>query len=144
MTGYLPRHFTLEELVSPDMLAAHPARVLWGLLDPRLLWTIDALRDRYGPLVCNDWARGGRFRHRGLRPHDCAEGARLSDHKYGRAVDLVPLHATAEQIRADVRAEARAEAFRHITVVEEGVSWLHLGFRNHDRASHGILWVAGS
>ncbi len=143
MTGFQPRHFTLEELVPPELHAAHPARLLWGLLDPGMLWTIDALRERYGPLLCNDWARGGRFRLRGLRPHACAEGAALSDHKYGRAVDLAPLRAGAEEIRAEIRADPERETFARITVVEEDVSWLHLGFRNHDRNRHGILWVRG-
>lgn len=142
MTGWQPKHFILEELVPPDLHAAHPGRVLWGLLDPRLLWTIDALRERYGPLVCNDWASGGRFRYRGLRPSDCAEGAALSDHRFGRAVDLAPRRATAEEVRADIRAAPDSEPFQHITVVEEGVSWLHIGFRNHQRDRDGILWIA--
>jgi len=141
MTGWRPTHFTLDELVPPDLMAAHPGHVLWGLFDPHLLWTIDALRERYGPLVCNDWASGGRFRHRGLRPPDCDEGAALSDHKFGRAVDLVPLRASVRDIREDIRAAPDTEAFRYITVVEEDVSWLHLGFRNHERDRHGILWI---
>lgn len=147
LTGYRPKHFDLAELVPPEMHRAQPAERLWGLLDARMLWTIDALRDIYGPLVCNTWASGGPHRYRGIRPHDCTVGAALSDHKFGRAVDLVPVRTTAEAIRADIRdAERRGEekpAFAWISVVETNVSWLHLGFRNHPRDTRGILWVEG-
>lgn len=143
LTGYRPRHFDLTELVPPEMHRAQPAERLWGLLDARMLWTIDALRGIYGPMVCNTWASGGGHRYRGLRPHDCSVGAALSDHKFGRAVDLVPVRTTAEAIRADIRAAGENPAFAWISVVETNVSWLHLGFRNHPRDAHGILWVEG-
>lgn len=141
MTGYRPSHFTLAELVPPELLAAHPEDVLWGLLEPRMLWTLDALRERFGPIACNDWRSGGHNRYRGLRPHDCTTGAALSDHKFGRAADLVPLRAGVDEVRAAIRAEPDRETFKHITVVEEDVPWLHLGFRNRDRDRLGVLWV---
>ncbi|EPR35459.1 hypothetical protein dsat_2160 [Alkalidesulfovibrio alkalitolerans DSM 16529] len=147
LIGYQPRHFDLAELVPPEMHRAQSAERLWGLLDARMLWSIDALRDIYGPMVCNTWAAGGEHRYRGLRPHDCSVGAALSDHKFGRAVDIVPVRTTAEAIRADIRdAERRSgenPAFAWISVVETNVSWLHLGFRNHPRDARGILWVEG-
>ncbi|WP_035105521.1 peptidase M15 [Desulfohalovibrio reitneri] len=138
--GHRPRHFAIEELVPPEFLREYTERILWGLLDSRLLWTIDALRDIYGPLVANTWHGGGEHAYRGLRPHDCHVGAPLSDHKYGRAVDLVPVHATSEQMREDIRRDAHPEAFQHLTVVELDTHWLHIGFRNIDN-SDGIIWI---
>jgi hypothetical protein len=146
ITGYRPKYFILQELVPPRLFEQVRHQTLWGLLDARMLWTMDALRKIYGTLVCNTWNWGGHITLRGLRPFDTSTGAAHSDHKYGRAVDLVPVHTTAEAIRADILADERSggknPAYQWITVVETDIPWLHLGFRNRDRASAGIQWVA--
>jgi len=134
---YRPTYFTIEELVPPTLLDKFGAERLWWVLDSRMLWTIDRLRERWGSLVANTWKQGGQFKDRGLRDFMSLTGATLSDHKFGRAIDLTSSKLTAEEMRADIRAHIDLECFSFITVVEENVSWLHIGFRNVPR----IQWV---
>ena len=143
--SYIPTHFTWPELLPEsvyrelELLKRLDRCAL--LLDERILITADRLRQRYGKLVCNTWPFGGQHQFRGYRPQDCTVGAALSQHRFGRALDLVPVQATAAEIRADIRAHPEMEAFEHITCVEDDVGWLHVDCRNHDRARRGIQFV---
>ncbi|WP_027368194.1 hypothetical protein [Desulfocurvibacter africanus] len=143
--SYIPTHFTWPELLPESIyreleLVKRLDRCAL-FLDDRILITADRLRQRYGKLVCNTWFFGGQHQFRGYRPQGCGVGALLSQHRFGRALDLVPVQATAAEIRADIRAHPELEAFGHITCVEDGVGWLHVDCRNRDRAGQGILFV---
>lgn len=139
----LPKYFDLQELVDPvtySKLGSHA----WKLLDPRLLWTADQLRQRFGFMVVNTWRRGGKFRYRGFRPSDCCEGAFYSQHKMGRALDCHFVDCTVQEARSDILKNfADTEAYQHITCVELDVSWLHFDVRNYD-AKNGLLKIKRS
>jgi hypothetical protein len=113
------------------------------MFDDRLLRTMDRLRRRYGPMVANTWHWGGNSQERGWRHEATSTGAEFSQHKYGRAVDLVPLRqgVTAELIRQDILADPFGSTFEHITCIELEVSWLHIDVRNHNKISQGVLQV---
>ncbi|WP_051694167.1 hypothetical protein [Desulfohalovibrio reitneri] len=133
VTHYFPEFFSLDELVPREHYLTLPHSELWWLLDARLLFSADALRRLYGPMVCNDWHVGGGNEYRGWRPSDCPVGADRSDHKWGRALDLVPLRTSARAIRQDIRAgadERLMHAVQYITAIEAGVGWLHISVRN--------------
>lgn len=145
---YKPRYLRPFEVLPPDTCLSHiPVAswsvLAWGLFDARILWTFDQLRDRFGPLVVNDWywREGGQGNtQRGFRPPESTVGASYSQHRFGRALDCLPARTTAEEIRADIRNHPEREAYQFITGVESGVSWLHVDCRNWDRARHGILF----
>jgi hypothetical protein len=141
---YLPRFFDLEELTYPELLRTDASREhLWLCFDARALQTLDLLRERFGPIVVNTWRRGGDFRLSGLRPMDCAVGAGLSQHKFGRAFDCKFLQADPAEVRADIRARPWAEPYAHITRIEdfEGMSWVHFDVGNHDKSAWGLKVV---
>ena len=132
---YVPQHFSLQELLPKRFYTDNAALGdrLWLLFDQRLLVTLDGLRDRYGPLQANTWKQGGEHQYRGWRPFDCKVGERFSQHKFGRAADVVPLDSavTAANIRTDIRSAYKQDPiFRHITAIEDTVSWLHIDVRN--------------
>ena len=133
MTGYRPKHFKIEELVPRAQYNALDGSVLWNLLDPRILRAADSLRDRYGAMLCNTWLFGGDTQYRGWRPQ-VSVGARYSQHRFGRALDLIPKHATAEEIRVDLRHFYKGrdplDGRNHITRVELNVDWLHIDCAN--------------
>jgi len=79
-----PKHFTLPELVDPWFLANHTEAEIWAMLDQNALRAIDALRDRFGPILIN----GRGYTESGLRRSDTATGAKYSQHKTGAAFDL--------------------------------------------------------
>lgn len=143
---YVPQYFGSQELVSPACHARLVARGMlgrvWTLFDWRILWAADQLRELYGPLVCNDWQWRGEAGHkqRGFRLPSTDIGAEFSQHRFGRALDLVPVQVTAAEIREDMRTHPDREAYRHITGVEDDVSWLHIDCRNWPVAVTGIMF----
>jgi len=135
---YKPKHFQPYELVPKPTFDRFKNSLyrIWWLFDSRMLFTADALRDRYGKMVANDWFWGGSNQYRGWRPWDCDVGAELSQHKFGRALDLIPVETTAEEIRRDIE-KGNDLLFKYITCIEGKVFWLHFDCRDHD----GLLIV---
>jgi hypothetical protein len=140
---YQPKHFKLYELVSQDFFDINIDRGVnvWFVFDFRLLWTIDALREKWGPMVANTWYWDGSNEYRGYRDKHCPIGADLSQHKFGRAVDLIPLQAPVDEIRKDIIDKPYHPSYQHITCIEDKVSWLHIDCRNWDKRSDNILII---
>jgi hypothetical protein len=135
---YRCQHFDVRELVPEETYRVMGYKA-WWLLDTRLLITLDALRERFGPVIVNTWwslrlvdAYGHRnqsgFRTRGhyssmvkfLRSH--------SQHKYGRAVDCLFADVSVGGVREFI--VANPDVFPLITAVEKDVPWLHIDVRN--------------
>lgn len=155
---YKPRHFVLQEWL-PENYYEHQYPIygarLWQVFDYRILITMDRLRDRYGvPFVMNTWfsdkmiRKYGRHEWRGFRDYTSPYVQKkesifgnVSQHRFGRAADSVPLGVPVEAIRNDIRTQRNLPAFVYITCIEEGVSWLHVDVRNHDVSENGLLIV---
>jgi hypothetical protein len=130
---YIPKYFNINELTPPEMESIIRQRGSeWAfatLFDPHLLITIDRLRELYGPMTCNDWYRGGSFRYRGFRPGSCSTGSEYSQHRFGRAADLIPLEVSVYEIRADILANPDHHWYKYIGGLEMDVTWLHIDTR---------------
>jgi hypothetical protein len=122
---YLPKYFKIQELVSPDVYAAR-GQLAWEMLDTNMLITLDQLHEHYGVMTINNWLWGGSRHWSGLRTPECPEGAKYSQHRYGRAADILFKTVTAEQVRQDIISGK----FPLITSIETGTSWLHFDTRN--------------
>lgn len=129
---YTPRFFVLGELFPREVLTILQQRGVtpWWLMDSRVLWTADRLRERFGPLLCNTWSWGGPHEYRGFRPFGCGVGADYGQHYFGRALDLDPQQCTAEEVRMDMRTNPDLEAYQYLRGVENGVDWLHIDVGN--------------
>ena len=90
---YTCKYFGIKELVCPDWYHFASKRggvdKLWVMLDERILRTIDKLRDKFGPIIINNWGAGGPRKESGLRVFDTPTGAACSPHKVGKAVDFL-------------------------------------------------------
>jgi hypothetical protein len=139
---YRCEHFRIGELVPPSYAGQVDADVLWCLLDDRILRSADRLRQRYGKCFVNTWPFGGSLELCGWRPATSPVGARWSDHKWGRALDLHFETVEAAEIRADIRANPWREAFELITAIEADVDWLHIACRNRDKRNAGLLIIS--
>ena len=115
---YKPKHFTAKELLPPNAYSALGDNGLYLLMDWRILWTIDSLRKRLGPITINNWHTGGSFSQRGFRD-DANTGARYSQHRFGRAVDFDIKGLPAAEFRAKVKSGELNEELQYITVIEE-------------------------
>jgi uncharacterized protein YcbK (DUF882 family) len=141
--AYRPRHFDVEELVDPVTWNILGDKA-WWLLDPRMLWTLDQIRERYNRVVTvNDWKwrTDKPFTMRGFRPAHTTVGGMHSQHRFGRASDFDVEGMTSEEVRQDILTHRDDPAFQHITCLETGTPHVHMDFRNWDRAQHGILLV---
>ena len=136
---YKPTHFELRELVPPDVFKALGDQA-WILIDPRIAWTLDAIRNKFGKAITvNNWHTGGPFSQRGFRNHDDV-GAVYSQHRYGNAVDFDIEGMTAEQFRDDLKKNPNDPAYQYITACELGTNWIHIDVRPAFHGT-GVLWV---
>jgi len=126
---YKPKHFIIQELVPKMIYSPESEYKLWWLFDSRLLFTIDALRKRYGKMVMNTWKWGGDSQYRGWRPWNISVGATMSQHKFGRGGDLIPIETPVEEIRQDIIKGDHID-LKFITCIELNVFWLHVDVRN--------------
>jgi len=137
--NYRPKHFILQELVGPGVFEARGDRA-FELLRPEALVTLDALREKFGPLTVNNWHAGGAFKESGLRDFTTATGAKYSMHRYGGAFDCKFQSLVTHEVYDYVLAN-RGE-FPLITTVENvkfTATWLHFDVRNHDQGAG--IWV---
>ena len=130
-------HFTIQELV-PRHVYEDRGDKAWELLDDRAIITLDALRERYGPMIVNNWHMVNKpswaLKERqwaGLRTPQSPWGTQYSQHQHGRAFDVL----FRDYLSKDVRGEilANPSIFPYIGSLELGVSWFHFDVRNCDR-----------
>ena len=124
------KHFRLEELVNKEFFNTYGEKA-WLVFDNRILRLADALRDIYGPCTINNWLWDGDLQYCGFRENDSI-GAELSQHKFGRALDLHFHNITAEEVRKDILAK-KFELWEDIKGMEKDVSWLHIDVRNEPK-----------
>jgi len=144
---YKPKYFSLKELVPEEFYHEnkHRGDYLWTIcFDPRALWTADKLRERFGSMTVNtwEWPNIKKHQYRGYRPPSCTIGSKLSQHRYGRALDLIPRDIGSEIVRQEILKDPFCKDFQHITCLETDISWLHFDVRNWDKENNGILQVS--
>ena len=127
MNFYRPKHFKIQELVPPEVYNSLGERS-WLVLDPRIVVSIDQLREHFGPCTVNNWHSGGTLHYRGFRPSDCKVGAQFSQHRFGRAMDC-SFNASAPIVREYILANR--DKFPFITRMEDDVSWVHIDCGDH-------------
>jgi hypothetical protein len=111
----------------------------WELLDLRALQTLQALRDKFGPLTVNNWHTGGAFKESGLRSFNTGTGAQFSQHKFGRAFDCKFKGGTPREVAAYVMMHA--DEFPLLTTIENPdatPTWFHFDVRSHNKEG---IWV---
>lgn len=125
---YICKHFDIRELVPPQVYKDRGDKA-WELFDERMLITLDSLRDRFGPAIVNNWHYGGKRKWSGLRTNESPYGSAYSQHRFGRAADVIFSNHSAEAVREAVLVE-RSEHFPFVHSIELGVSWFHFDVRN--------------
>lgn len=137
---YKPTNFSIQELVPPEELTRFGEDLCWSFLDPRMLVTLQTIRNRHGRLRVNSSALN--FTQRGLRGEGFVQQssgntqtAKLwsyvrsgSAHKRGQAFDADPLDSTLVAIHNDIRTNP--DFYPFLSFVEVDVNWLHCDVRN--------------
>jgi hypothetical protein len=127
---YRCKHFGIQELVPPKVYEDRGSKA-WELLDDRLLKTVDALRERFGACIINNWSFGGSYSESGLRTPESKHYRPYSQHSFGRAADC-KFKVDIEIIRQYILSNP--DSFEYINFVElDTPSWLHIDVRNTNR-----------
>lgn len=144
MRRYKPRYFELYELLPPELYKAdyyesEAAREAgFWLIDEKLLITIDVVREIIGkPLICNTWYMNGTIKNACLRSHNCTVGATNSQHKLGKAIDLVCHYYSADEMRQMIMANK--DKLPYPIRMEEGVKWCHIDVKDMDYKGKKIV-----
>ena len=142
---YEPKYFKPQELFSPDIYDREKDKgnQIWRLMDRRILWTADRLRERFGPMTINDWLWGGLMKLRGFRDIilDLAgtDYSRTSQHCFGRAIDYNFETVSAEEVIQDILDDPFKPEYKYITGLETDTTWVHNDTRSWGKASNGLL-----
>ena len=125
-------NFYLQEFVDPDTYKRFSNSSIW-FVDPRIITLAQFIRERLGkPCTINNWNGGGKFQYSGFRPAQCTIGASMSQHRYGRAIDLKVKSMTANEVRADIISNFDVYKKAGLTTIEHedfAPSWVHLDIR---------------
>jgi hypothetical protein len=124
--------FSLQEFVPPSVWNQFGSASRW-FLDPRLLDLAQFYRDYFdAPVWVNTWAWDGRFKERGFRLPTTNVGARLSQHKFGRAFDCNVEGMTPEEVRERIMDNEALFMEKGLTTLESGEiakTWVHSDIR---------------
>lgn len=128
---YKPTHFSVHELVPEHVYNKWGDKALM-FLDDRALMTLDALREKWGPITVNNWFWDGPRQWSGLRTEETHYGSQYSQHRFGRAFDCVFHEIDDEDVRQYILANP--DEFPYINSIELGTEgWLHFDVRNCKR-----------
>ena len=133
------QYFDLREVVSKQVYQRYGQQA-WQFFDPRLLAVVVWLRKNMGiPLVCNNWASGGKFDERGFRANldplvatKTQKGSLYcSAHSRGQGIDLSSGRAAAPTIRQWIRLH-KAELPYPIRLESDksAPTWVHIDVCN--------------
>jgi len=125
------KNFYLSEFIYPELLEMPRILPIW-FINPKIITIAQAIRDRFGkPVIINNWFDMGKYYHSGLRPFDCETGAALSQHKFGRAIDVKVIGIDALEVQLDIKRNWLYYKDSGLTTIEDATpSWTHMDCRN--------------
>lgn len=130
---YKCRHFAIQELVPPAIYELRGEKA-WQLMDERLLYLIDVLRDEFGRATINNWSYGGDRKWSGLRTVTSPYYSPTSQHSLGRAVDILftkPAKEVRESIIERPHYFLDSQVGINSITLEDSVAWFHVDVRNN-------------
>lgn len=127
------KNFILQEFIPEEIWDRFGPNAIW-FVDPRIIRIAQFIRDMYGlPVTINNWHNGGKYKESGFRLPTTKTGAKLSQHKFGRAIDIKFLdkpNSFYKEVREDIKKHEEEFIKLGVTAVEEGTkSWLHVDCR---------------
>lgn len=124
------KNFILQEFIDPDIYAIRADKSI-ELIDPRIVGMAQFIRDYFGqPVTINNWHEGGPRKESGLRKFLTTTGSKFSQHKFGRAIDMVIRDVDPENARKEIIKYWDKFRTCGITTIEEATpTWLHCDCR---------------
>lgn len=126
------KNFILQELVNPVAYEFMGEKSI-QLIDNRLITLIQFMRDYFAaPIIINDWHKGGNDIDSGFRMPESKTGRSLSQHKFGRALDInIRGFNDYDALRKIIMDNWPLFKEHGLTTLESNTpTWLHLDIRN--------------
>lgn len=128
----LSENFHLNEFIDPETYAWFGEKSIW-FIDKRVISLAQFIRSRHKkPVTINNWATGGSYKLSGFRPPETTIGGKLSQHRFGRAIDVKVKGLTPQELYKDITDNQSLYMKVGLTCVENvdyTPSWTHLDVR---------------
>ena len=129
----LTHHFFLDEFVCPEIYSARGGQSA-QMIDMRIIMAAQYLREQLGkPITINNWWNGGQYHESGLREFNTRTGAKWSQHKFGRAIDVKVAGMTPREFYAAVMSHENYLIENQLVTTIENIAstptWVHLDCR---------------
>lgn len=125
-------HFYLDEVVPRSMILDRGENAI-QVMDMRIIKAADMIRAELGEAIyINNWYGGGSLDECGYRYFSTATGAKWSQHKFGRALDLHCKSGPAAMLAVLKKLEQQFIDAQLLTTYENIAatpSWLHIDCR---------------
>jgi hypothetical protein len=129
-------HFDIREFVYPEAFKTHGVNAI-TLIDKKLIAIAEFIRIKTGvPITINNWHTGGPFKESGLRDPNTTTGAKLSQHKLGKAIDPKAKGYDGQKWYNFVKENAKALydlGARRIEHKSLATTWLHIDLKEHNK-----------
>lgn len=125
-------NFKLIEFIDPHTYNKYGDSSVW-FIDPQIIQVAQFIRTRFNRAIT---INGGGYKYSGFRPPQCKIGAKLSQHRFGRAIDIKIDNMP--EIYTDIVTNPELYIKVGLTTVENieaTPTWLHLDCRwtNEDK-----------
>lgn len=139
-------NFYLTEFVSKKIWDTYGEKSIW-FIDSKIITLAQLLRDTFGKsITINNWwdnvasgkevAEAGERQYSGFREPACTIGAKLSQHRYGRAIDIQVAGMDPKEVYDYILKHAdvfRAVGLTTMEDVRDTPTWNHLDVRQTNK-----------
>ena len=126
----ITKDFYLHEFIDRATYHKYGESSIW-FIDPKIITLAQFLRNHFhAPMTINNWFWGGHYQFSGFRPKVCEVGGDLSQHRFGRGIDVKIKGITPTAIREEIRKNFAIFAKHGLTTIEKNTpTWTHLDCR---------------
>tara|TARA_R100000664_G_C2697776_1_gene99339 strand:+ start:103 stop:540 length:438 start_codon:yes stop_codon:yes gene_type:complete len=128
-------NFNLKEFIDPYTYGKFGDSSIW-FIDSRIITLAQFIRERLGKAcTINNWHLGGQYQYSGFRPPQCTVGGKLSQHRFGRGIDIKVSGMAqngAPELREDIIKNYSIYRKVGLTTIEDGEfapTWCHIDIR---------------
>lgn len=131
--GFENEPFEIEEFVPPSIFNQFGIKSTW-FIDIDVVRGMIYLRRYFNkPIIINTWKQGGKLQNRGFRLPSYPGGSKLSQHKFGKAVDFNVSGMTPAEVNKELIADQKLimanTAFTTMEDVRFTPTWTHIDIR---------------
>ena len=126
------KNFIIQEFVPKEIYTKWGNKSIY-FIDERIISIAQFFRDRFEKVVTiNNWFFDNGFENRGYRTPNSTVGGKLSQHRFGRAIDFNINGYSSQEIYNDIIKNEKIYIDNHITTIENIAftpTWIHVDCR---------------